>query len=321
MAENLALATFPRFDTTTEPSSMGPRWKKWMMRLNNRLTAMAITDPNRKLALLLDYAGDDVHDDYLTLTVPPEVAVQDGAAPPADNDIFSRSVTALNNHFREAAQTEDETLDQYVTRLRKLGATCDFPDLSAEIKSQIIQKGKSTKLRTKALTDLTITLHELITVGKAMERDNEHMKAIEKKDETFNHISASRGRPQHRGNYRGNSNQQNRGIGNYRHQGQRNQGGSTTKTGNTECGLCGGNYPHDGGREKCPAFNSTCHNCGIIAQRSAVRIQKMDQTIVQITAAPTTVADVEEGEIVEDKSTISRGTKIMTTRKKILSSL
>ena len=283
MAENLALATFPRFDTTTEPSSIGPRWKKWMMRLNNRLTAMAITDPNRKLALLLDYAGDDVHDDYLTLTVPPEVAVQDGAAPPADNDIFSRSVTALNNHyspkvqreyeifnFREAAQNEDETLDQYVTRLRKLGATCDFQDLSAEIKSQIIQKGKSTKLRTKALTDLTITLHELITVGKAMERANEYTKGIEKKDETVNRISASRGRPQHRGNYRGNSNQQNRGSGNYRgnsrgrHQGQKNQGGSTTKTGNTECGLCGGNYPHDGGREKCPAFNSTCHNCGII---------------------------------------------------------
>ena len=99
-----------------------------MMRLNNRLTAMEITDPNCKLALLLDYAGDDVHNDYLTFTIPPEVAVQDRAAPPADNDIFSRSVTALNNHyapmvqreyeifnFCEAAQNEDGTLDQYVT--------------------------------------------------------------------------------------------------------------------------------------------------------------------------------------------------------------
>ena len=41
-----------------------------MVRFENRITAMNLTDPERKLALLLDYAGDDVHDDFLTLTVP-----------------------------------------------------------------------------------------------------------------------------------------------------------------------------------------------------------------------------------------------------------
>ena len=116
---------------------------------------MAITNPDQKLAVLLDYAGDDVHDDYETLTIPPAAEVAEGENPPEGNDMFSRSVVALNNHyapqvqreyevftFREATQREDETLDQYVTRLRKLGATCSFPDLPAEIKSQIIQKGK-----------------------------------------------------------------------------------------------------------------------------------------------------------------------------------
>ena len=110
---------------------------------------MNLTDPERKLALLLDYAGDDVHDDYLTLTIPPAAG---GNNPPPGNDIYSRSVVALNNYyapqvqreyeifnFRTAKQEENKTLDQFVALLRKLGATCDFVNLSAKIKSQVIQ--------------------------------------------------------------------------------------------------------------------------------------------------------------------------------------
>ena len=67
----LSLSAFPVFDTQTDPTSIGPRWRKWMLRFENRIKAMHLTDPERKLTLLLDYADDDVHDDYLTLIVPP----------------------------------------------------------------------------------------------------------------------------------------------------------------------------------------------------------------------------------------------------------
>ena len=69
MAEGLSLSAFPMFDTQTDPTSIGPRWRKWMVRFENRIKAMNLTDQERKLALLLDYAGEDVHDDFLTLTV------------------------------------------------------------------------------------------------------------------------------------------------------------------------------------------------------------------------------------------------------------
>ena len=29
----------------------------------------------------------------------------------------------------------------------------------------------------------------------------------------------------------------------------------------TKCGHCGRSYPHEGGRESCPAFKQSCHNC------------------------------------------------------------
>ena len=32
----------------------------------------------------------------------------------------------------------------------------------------------------------------------------------------------------------------------------------------TKCGHCGRSYPHEGGRESCPAFKQSCHNCGTV---------------------------------------------------------
>ena len=183
----LALAAFPTFDTT-DTSNLAPRWRKYVQRYENRATALNITNADCKLALLLDYAGEAVYDDFQTLVV---------SGPEADNprDIYARSFEALNElyapkiqveykrfNFREATQLHDENLDQFVTRLKKLAAPCDFTNKDAEIKSQIIQKCKSSKLGTKALADITITLDQLVKDGKAMERAISYAKTIEKKE-------------------------------------------------------------------------------------------------------------------------------------------
>ena len=107
MAEGLglSLSAFPVFDTQTDPTSIGPRWRTWMLRFENRIKAINLTDPERKLVLLLDYAGDYVHDGYLTLTVPPAAG---GNNHPPGNDIYSRSVVALNNHYAPQVQREYE---------------------------------------------------------------------------------------------------------------------------------------------------------------------------------------------------------------------
>ena len=106
-----------------------------------------------------------------------------------------RSVEALNElytlkvqveyerfNFREATQLHDESLDQFVTQLKKYAATCDFTDTNAEIKSQVIQKCKSLKLRTKAMADIMSTLDQLVNIGKAVEKSISYAKTIEKKE-------------------------------------------------------------------------------------------------------------------------------------------
>ena len=134
----ISLPEFPSFEINSEPTSLGQRWKKWMDRFENLLVALDITDPKRKKALMLHYAGAGVQEVFETL---PTLTVTDGDA----ND-YVTAKDQLNTHFcpkqnieyetyvfRQAKQRTGETLDQYHTRLRQLAQTCDFSDIDCEV--------------------------------------------------------------------------------------------------------------------------------------------------------------------------------------------
>lgn len=50
-------AALPAFHTVADPSSVGPRWIKWLQRLENYSTAVNSTRDPRLKALLLHLAG------------------------------------------------------------------------------------------------------------------------------------------------------------------------------------------------------------------------------------------------------------------------
>ena len=45
---------------------------------------------------------------------------------------------------------------------------------------------------------------------------------------------------------------------------RRQQPGNSKHQPTETCGHCGRSYPHEGGRESCPAFKQSCHNCGTV---------------------------------------------------------
>ena len=160
-----ALPDFPAFDINAEPTSLSQRWQKWTSRFENLITALDIKDPARKKALLLHYAGQDVHEIYDTLPIPtaePEPAStteQTSSTPPVTQDAYQKAKTALDEYFmpkknvdyetyvfRQAWQKPGETLDMFQSRLRQLAATCDFTDVDHEIKAQIVLGCVSTRL-------------------------------------------------------------------------------------------------------------------------------------------------------------------------------
>ena len=87
---------------------------------------MNITNANRKKALLLHYAGEEVHDMFSTLTLPPPVGE-------GDLDLYKQASDALNDYFipkrnkeydiykfRQSKQEPGESIDTYHTQLWKL---------------------------------------------------------------------------------------------------------------------------------------------------------------------------------------------------------
>ena len=56
-----AIPNLPPFIPDDDPTSVAQRWKRWSDRFDNLMTAMNITDNNRKKALLLHFAGESVY--------------------------------------------------------------------------------------------------------------------------------------------------------------------------------------------------------------------------------------------------------------------
>ena len=81
--------------------------------------------------------------------------------------------------FRGEKQRVDESLDQFHTRLRHLGATCDFSDLDEEIRTQIVENCRSSRLRRKVLRDDT-KLSDFTASARSIELSDNHTDEIEK---------------------------------------------------------------------------------------------------------------------------------------------
>ena len=63
----LNLPHFQHFDMHIAPMSLGHKWKSWLGEFENLMLALAVDDKKRMKALLLYYAGHEVHKLYKTL--------------------------------------------------------------------------------------------------------------------------------------------------------------------------------------------------------------------------------------------------------------
>ncbi len=146
----------------------------------------------------------------------------------------------------------------YYTRLKQLSLTCEFHDADREIKSQIVQHGRSQRLRRKALTDPTITLAKLIEMGKAMELADSQAANFER-TENVSHFTTGSSKNHNNNNIRPDKATP--------EQQPRNSGTSV------KCRNCGGTYPHEGGKTGCPAYGKECRSCGKLNHFQAVCLQ------------------------------------------------
>lgn len=96
--------------------------------------------------------------------------------------------------FRNCKQSGTQTLDEYVTELRKLSKDLEFHATNKEILSQVIQHCKSNWLRRRALRVPDMTLQNLMDIGRAMEVADSQAQTMEEQCEraTVNQVNKPR---------------------------------------------------------------------------------------------------------------------------------
>ena len=80
--------------------------------------------------------------------------------------------------FREQKQESGEDLDSFYARLKTMAVNCNFTDIDREVKSQLVQKCSSSKLRDEALLN-SYSLSKLLIKGRTQDAAFRQRKLME----------------------------------------------------------------------------------------------------------------------------------------------
>ena len=156
MAQSVPVQPMPEFNPDAEVgASVATRWITWLSDFEMFLLASGITNTKRQRALFLYTAGPRVREIFKQ--IPSN----------EDENNFKMAKEKLTEYFqpqtnrrykvyrfRQTKQNQEESLDQFHTRLRTLAQNCEFAEdnLEFEIEQQILVGGTSSRIRKRALT-------------------------------------------------------------------------------------------------------------------------------------------------------------------------
>ena len=165
-----------------------------------------------------------------------------------DDYFIPKSNVAFERHlFRQIAQESDETVDQFVCKLRQQATSCDFRVWEDNyIRDQVIDKCYSSHLRRKFLEqESSVTLDCLLKIARAQEAISRQLREMEQNSNP-SHVNA---------------------IGGKNSKGAWNSGGEWNARGATGgkkpkiCFGCGSER-HFTGDKSCPARDQAWRKCG-----------------------------------------------------------
>ena len=277
-----SLPSYPSFDPDDEVSSLPQKWEEYVGGLEDLMAACAITDHQRKFAILRFYGGEKLRKLEKQLSYDKDVLF--GADPaanpvvPGAPDQYRALKEALTTHFapcinetyarfqfRSISQEEGESVDTFFTRLRTQASRCAFhaADNDNQIRDQIVFGCLSKKIRRKALAE-NLPLDRLIQIARAEETARANAAEIEKStdshvDDAADVLKVSR----KLGKYSSRS-----GFPSTTSAPLKDQVPNPPRQ-DRKCFNCGGPFPHSRSKP-CPARGKTCGNCSKINHFASV---------------------------------------------------
>ncbi len=159
------------------------RWSTWLRDVELYSNACNIDFKPQKKAVLLHLVGEQAREIYY--------------AKAQANDDFDEVKRILSEHFTpqiniefetfkfgELKQKDNETLDDFVVRLRTQARLCNLDNaasITLEIRKQVIRGGRCSKLRQKILeAETPLRLEEILTKARTGEMTREKLKTMDK---------------------------------------------------------------------------------------------------------------------------------------------
>ena len=138
---------------------------------NLYVTPRGVVADKQKVALLLHTGGIDLQDVFYTLVAEDSEITYDDCVQRLNEHFAPQLNISFELHvFRQIQQLPNETVDQFVARLRQKAAPCRFANVEDAIRDQVIEKGSSTHLRRKFLEKSgNIALNEMQHIARAFE--------------------------------------------------------------------------------------------------------------------------------------------------------
>ena len=237
--------------------NVGPRWEKWLGRLNRFFLANGLAvaaDSVRMEAMLFLLAGTRVYEIHETLPVeiPSTVTVADNLFDKACHRLNAYFTPKRNRmmeqfNFANTKQGVSENIETYVTRLRVLAKYCEFADQDREIMTQVVLRCYSSKLRRELLKVTDLKMVRLLELGRIHDTLKDQVDKVEgrstENDEEYERVDTF------------NSSKKKPFKKQTPYQGGKSGLGIKTER---KCFKCAGQYPHD---KECPAIGKKCRKC------------------------------------------------------------
>ena len=175
------------------------RWRKWRRSFHFYVTGKGLRDPPQLRALLLHLAGEavqDVHESLnLTFSAGEDVYVRTLAE--LDKQFEVKANQPYERHvFRQMVQQPNETVAQFVTKLKTQAQFCNFQDHDDQIRDQLLHAMADMELREKLLETDQLTLS--IAMKKSRQRKTAAAQAKTMSSSTIHGVCDQRRQPQRR---------------------------------------------------------------------------------------------------------------------------
>lgn len=150
-------------------------WEKWKRSLEFAIGAKGITDHIRKKAILLHRGGPELQEVFASLE---KVYIKEAIEA---KDHYAFALNVLDRHFKPTVnkayeryrfrliRQNEDSIEQFVIRLRRQAENCDFDQVEREIADQVIFGTSNSDFRTKILEKRLESLDAIIELGKLLD--------------------------------------------------------------------------------------------------------------------------------------------------------